>query len=187
MKVEEVRQKKILGGIFGGLVVVAVGLVVAIVVVANMREGNRTDKPCDVDISEEEYNEAIETANLEEYQEIHETIDKIITQTRNLSEADVINAYQYYMGETDSTTVKNMLRMDLLIVEMGYDTEMTRGDELIAVAVEIDETERSMNSAGVVMILADNYGKTDVYNNYTNILNEREIAAGYDPNEEGEG
>ncbi|MBQ3296347.1 hypothetical protein IJG95_01400 [Candidatus Saccharibacteria bacterium] len=179
------KQKKVWIGVLAGVCVLIVGLIIAIVAVANMRPGNNTE--CPNAMTEEEEKEAEEAAIIEEYAAVQETINKVIESTRNIDLAEIVKTYQYYINDTEDTTVKNMLRMDLLMVEMGYDTEKTRGDELIDVAIEIDGEAQSSNSAALVMALADNYGKTELYDEYKAIFNERLIKEGYNPDEETKG
>lgn len=183
----EERQRKIWLVVFSSLLVLIIGLVIAIVVVANMRAGNNTNCPNDDGLTEEERKAEQEKAELEEYKEIHETIDKIIEATRNLEESDLVKAYQYYISEASTTAVKNMLRRDLLMIEMAYDTEKTRGDELINVAIEIDDEEKTSGSAALVMSLADNYDKAELSTKYEIIMNERFAAEGYKSDEGAKG
>ncbi len=183
----EERQRKIWLVVFSSLLVLIIGLTISIVVVANMRVGNNTKCPNDDGLSEEEREAEQKKADLEEYESAQKAINKIVEATRNLSETDMVKAYQYYIGEASTAAVKNMLRSDLLLIEMGYDTEKARGDELINVAIEIDNEEKTINSAGLVIILADNYNNTEAFDRYTTVLNERKIAEGLNPDGEGEG
>lgn len=173
------KQQKVWLSVIFALVVVIVGLGIAIAVVLTTRSNtNKNSCGTDTDMTKEEREEAEEEKNLEIYHEVQEYINEIILSTNELEESDVVSAYQYYISEVNNTVVSNMLRADLLLIEMGYDTEKTRGDELIAVAIELDDEDKTMNSAALVMTLADYYGKTEVYDKYSVILAEREKEAG---------
>lgn len=181
------KQKKIWVMIFYSLLLLIIGLIIAIMVVMVNNRERQSNCSTKEEITEDKRKENEQRKIVESYNEIHETIDKIIEATKNLEESDVINAYLYYIGETEDETVKNMLRMQLLSIEMGYDTEKVRGDELIDIAVEVDSEMQTSNSAALVMSLASNYDKMELYNEYEAIFNERLIAEGYNPNEETKG
>lgn len=181
------KQKKIWVTIFYSLLLLIIGLIIAIMVVMVNNRERQSNCSTKEEITEDKRKENEQRKIVESYNEIHETIDKIIEATKNLEESDVINAYLYYIGETEDETVKNMLRMQLLSIEMGYDTEKVRGDELIDIAVEVDSEMQTSNSAALVMSLASNYDKMELYNEYEAIFNERLIAEGYNPNEETKG
>ena len=187
-KMSEEKQRKIWAVVLYSMVVVIVGLVITIAITLSVRTDRKNgSKENDDTMSEEEEAEKKKLEDIKEYNAIQEAIDKVINSSNVPTEKDVVNAYHYYISETDNETVKNMLRMNLLTIEMVNDMEKTRGDELINVALEIDEVEKSINSAATVVSLADYYGRAELENKYQAIMDERLISEGYDPNEEAEG
>ncbi len=170
------KQQKVWLSVIFALVVVIVGLGIAIAVVLTTRgSGNNSNTN---DTTEKDIAAKQEQEDLELYREINGYIKEVVMSTSYLEEGDLVGVYGYYISEVENTTVRNMLRADLLLIEMGYDTEKTRGDELIAVAIELDNEDKTMNSAALVMMLAEYYGKTEIYDKYSAILAEREKEAG---------
>ena len=92
------KQKKVWIGVLAGVCVLIVGLIIAIVAVANMRPGNNTE--CPNAMTEEEEKEAEEAAIIEEYAAVQETINKVIESTRNIDLAEIVKTYQYYINDT---------------------------------------------------------------------------------------
>ena len=172
------KQKKIWMSVFFSTGILIIGLVVAILVVINTRDSHNNNCTTIDDLTEEEVEEYEQQVVIEAYGKIQEAIAKVINASADKGEKTTVSTYQYYISQTENTVVKNMLRSELLNIEMAYDTEKTRGDELIAVAMEIDDEMRSINSAGLIMILAEYYGKTDIYDEYAAILEERTLAKG---------
>ena len=182
------RQKKNwLGALFVAIVLI-IGLVVAIVVVKT-RENNESCIVCEnaKEMADKEKRES----ELEEATSIYaSTVNEITKIISRLEPDDIegaIYTYQYYIDKTDNELAKAMLESLFLQVQMGYDIDNTKGDELIKKAQEIDEKIKTTDSAVLVMNLASNYGKTELYNEYEAILNEREKAEGVDMEMETKG
>lgn len=172
------RQKKVWLGALCAAVILVVGLVVAIVVAANTKETedisqNQTEEQ--VKYEDQELKTAVKERNA-----ILSTISKVLESSADRSEEKVVSTYQYYISEEDDELVKLLLRLSLVMIEVGYDTDKTRGDELITAAKEIDEELQTMDSAITIMNMATTYKKNDLYEEYKAILMEREKAAGID-------
>lgn len=172
------RQKKVWLGVLCAAVILVVGLVVAIVVVVNTKETedisqNQTEEQ--VKYEDQELKTAVKERNA-----ILSTISKVLESSADRSEEKVVSTYQYYISEEDDELVKLLLRLSLVMIEVGYDTDKTRGDELITAAKEIDEELQTMDSAITIMNMATTYKKNDLYEEYKAILMEREKAAGID-------
>lgn len=185
---DEKKTTKILATVLASFLVMIVGLTIAIVAVLTSR-GDGKENSCEPvqEITEDEEKEREMEERTELYAEIQGYIDDVIESTDELTENDVAMAYEYYIGEVSDTMIKNMLSSDLLLVEMGYDEDKVRGDELISIAIEIDNEEQSPNSAALVSTLANYYGRTDLEAEYDAKIIERETAEGIDPEMETRG
>ena len=180
------RQKKIwLSALFGAFVLM-IGLVIAIVVVANTRE--ITGKTCNMNknqdrnqneelTEQEKRDQELKTA-MEKRNIVLSAIDKVLEASADVDEETVVSAYQYYISEEDNDLTKLLLRLNLVTIEASYDTDKTRGDELITVAKEIDNELKTIDSAVAIINMASFYGKNELLEEYDAILLEREKAAG---------
>lgn len=183
------RQKKIWLAVLFGALILIVGLLITIAVVVNNQNNSGECTNCEntQDLTEKEKKQR----ELEEATTIYANkIDEITKIIGNLDLDDtsgVIYTYQYYIDNTDNELTKLMLESLFLQVQMGYDTDNIKGEELINKALEIDEKLKTTDSAVLVMNLANNYNKTELYNKYENILNERETAEGIDTEMETKG
>ena len=183
------RQKKIWLAVLFGALILIVGLLITIVVVVNNQDSSGECTNCEntQDLTEKKKKQR----ELEEATTVYaSTIDEITKVVGNLDPDDtsvVIYTYQYYIDNTDNELAKLMLESLFLQVQMGYDTDNIKGEELINKALEIDEKLKTADSAVLVMNLASNYNKTELYNKYETILNERETAEGIDTEMETKG
>lgn len=175
--------------LFSSFGVVIMGLVVAIVVVLVTRNNNIEDNSCKPagEMTEKEIRERALAVAESDYTVIYEAINKVIQSMQEPTEEDVVPLYEYYIGETESEYAKAMLQSDLLLTLMGYDTENTDGDRLIEEAQVVDDVLKTPNSAALIMNLAQAYGKVELYNQYEEIMIQREIESGYDIEAETEG
>lgn len=186
------KQKKIwLAGLFGTLILI-VGLLIAIVVVVNVggRQGEvySVDESQNEELVEREKRELELQAAMEQRNAVLSAINEVMEASVDANEDTVVAAYQYYISEEDNELAKLMLRLDLVTVEANYDLEKARGNELIAVAKELDGELKTINSAVAIMNMAAFYGDNGLLEEYNTILTEREKATGInvDDNSEGE-
>lgn len=188
--VEKPVEKKKWVILFASLGIAIIGLVIAIAVVAIVKNNTRTGDDSNTstgEMTEAERKKKFLKEAEDDYMAVSEAINKVVSYIEVPDQSELISTYEYYIGQAESEYAKAMLQSDLLLILMGYDTDKIKGDELIDEAKAVDEILGTPNSAALIMNLASAYDKTELYEEYEKILIQREIDSGYDIEMETEG
>ena len=129
----------------------------------------------------------ISDEEMEEYQKASNEIMASIRESGKTNEGAALAVYEQYASKMENKIVSAMLRADYLNLKMAYDSEKREGTEITEDALKVDKILGTINSGVLILNIADYYGNRELYEQYEQILNERETAMGIDMDVETEG
>lgn len=173
MKLGGVKKasNKTLAIVLASIGILIVGVIIAIVVVLTTRSGGEVASETS-DISEDDT--IVTEKATEEYLKLSDEIMTVIQKSGVNDEEYVLSTFKNYASKVENKVVSAMLKMDYLNMEMMYDLNKEKGEEILDDAMRIDQSLRTVDSAVVVLNMADYYGNTEVYEKYEKILNSRQ-------------
>lgn len=184
---EEARDKKKWIGIFAAFFVVIAGLLIAIVIIVVNRNnvGNVQEEPTRQEENQEAETEKTEADEI--YEQTVESINLLLEETNAEDTQQIFATYNEYIDAATDEEAKNRLKLDYYQMAMLYDTEKEKKDEIVNALLEIDKNLANVKSAAVVMNAASYYDDNDLYEQYGQILRERQVAEGLDLSLESRG
>ena len=177
------KQQKIWAIVLACLAVLIVGLVIAIVVVAVNRGESSTQQSEEATQEDASNGDAAMEIYYNTTDEINNTINEIPVENTNR----ILALYRHYLEKVEDETAKAMLMLDYVNIEMNYDPNKEKGEEIMTAALTMDEILKTSDSAATILNIASYYGKSDIYDRYEQILKERMTAEGIDMGMETEG
>ena len=143
--------------------VIIIGLIVAIVVLANLKNQSTDPGP--------EISGTYTDKSMEIYEDTTTTILEQTTDSSDIN--DTIATYRVYIAKTDDGGAKALLYTDYYMILLSLDTSLAMKDEIISGLIAADEIIQNASSALAVSNAATYYQDTELSTEYQNLANSR--------------
>ena len=164
MEVEGAKaQKKALFYALTATFLLIIGLIIAIVVLSNLKNQKTETPPEDTNIYTAQSMDIYETAT-----------DEILERTEGSNNInDTIAMYRVYIEKTTDGDAKALLYTDYYMILMSLDTSLSMKDEVLSGLIDADNTIKNASSALAVSNAATYYQDYDLSNKYQDLAKNR--------------